>query len=190
MNLILASSSPFRKQLLQRLRLPFQTVNPDIDESPLEGESHEAMVVRLACEKARLGAGNRKETLCIGADTIASFNGEILGKPLNHDTAVLQLKKMSGKEVVFLTGICVYSAALKQSFSAVVPTYVKFRPLSEQTIEQYLKLEQPYQSSGSFKSETTGCALIEYSKSDDPTAIMGLPLIMVCEFMRKAGLPV
>lgn len=186
-NIILASSSIYRRELLSRLQIPFNTFSPEIDETPQPNESIEALVLRLSKEKAKIAANKYPKAICIGSDEVAALEGTILGKPGDHVSARNQLTKMSGRKVDFFTGVCVYAPFLSFEDCQLVRTAVKFRPLSPQTIEQYLLKEKPYFSAGSFKSESLGSALIEHFEGNDPTAIIGLPLILLCDMLRNAG---
>jgi len=159
--LILASSSPYRRQLLEKLRLPFETFSPDIDETALPYETPEAMVTRLAELKARAAGNQHSDALIIGSDQVAVLNGNIIGKPGNHETATRQLKAASGKRIVFYTGLCLLNSATGRTQIETIPYTVVFRPLSEQQIENYLRKEQPYNCAGSFKSEGLGIVLFE-----------------------------
>jgi septum formation protein len=188
--IILASSSIYRQELLSRLKIPFTTFSSDIDESPKNGESIFDMVLRLSKEKALSAAKKNPGSICIGSDEVAALNNTILGKPGNYENAVKQLSQMSGQQVIFYTGVCVAAPFLHHEECKMAKTTVTFRKLSQQQIENYLSKEQPFQSAGSFKSETLGSALLEKFESDDPTAIIGLPLIMLCEMLRKVGIEV
>lgn len=188
--LLLASSSIYRQELLSRLKVPFESFSPDIDETPKSGESLESLVLRLSREKAKAGAIRFPESVCIGSDEIATLENAILGKPLSHENAIEQLTRMSGQKIDFLTGVCVYAPTLSFEDCRLVTTTVIFKKLTRNMIENYLLKEQPYNSAGSFKSETLGCALIEKMQSDDPTAIIGLPLISLCDLLNKAGIEV
>lgn len=188
MEIILASSSPYRKELMNRLRLPFKTFSPDIDETPLPGELPEDMVKRLAKDKALKALEHFPKGVCIGSDTVASFEGHVLGKPGNQKEALKQLKALSNKEVIFPTGVCVATA--DQALCDMVPSTVQFKPLSDAQILNYCELEAPYQSCGGFKSETTACALIKRLSSDDPTAIIGLPMIRLASMLAQLGVNV
>lgn len=188
--LLLASSSPYRQELLARLKVSFDCFSPDIDETPKLGESIQALVLRLSKEKAKAASIQFPDAVCIGSDEVAALNNTILGKPLTHEAATQQLMSMSGKKVEFHTGVCVYAPTLSFEDCRLVTTGVLFRELSPSMIENYLMKEQPYQSAGSFKSETLGSALIEKFYGDDPTALIGLPLITVCEMLQKIGLGV
>lgn len=188
--LVLASTSPFRKQLLEKLKLKFLTDAPDIDESHQEGETPEQLVARLAEEKAKVVAERHPNSLIIGSDQVAINGGEILGKPGNHDKAVAQLKAASGKKVTFLTGLCLYNSATGNSQVEVVPFCVVFRELTEAQIENYLRAEQPYNCSGSFKSEALGIALFERLEGEDPNTLIGLPLIRLIRMLEAEGVRV
>jgi septum formation protein len=188
--LVLASTSPYRKALLEKLQLPFETVAPDIDEASLAGESPEQLVARLAEAKAKAAANTFTQALIIGSDQVAVVEGKIVGKPGSHDDAVAQLKRASGKRVIFLTGLCVYNVASQRSQVEVVPFSVVFRQLTETQIEHYLHREQPYNCAGSFKSEGLGIALFERLEGDDPNTLIGLPLIRLIRMLENEGFPV
>jgi septum formation protein len=236
--LVLASTSPYRAELLGRLGLPFERVRPEVDEAVLPGESPEALVRRLAQAKARAGAAGRADALVIGSDQVAVIDGQVLGKPGSHARAMAQLRAASGRRVTFLTGLALADTrrageaaprggpgsaeprraepgapgaaggdAPAAGASAtnpgpaqpgadgtisvrteVVPFPVRFRSLEDAEIEAYLRAEQPYDSAGAFKSEGLGIALFEALEGDDPTALVGLPLIRLCAMLRAAGL--
>ena len=188
--LLLASSSVYRQELLARLKVPFECFAPDIDESPKAGESIQAMVLRLSKEKAEAASHRFPDAVCIGSFEVAALDNTILGKPLTHEVATKQLKDMSGKKVEFYTGVCVYAPTLAFEDCRLVTTAVTFRQLTPSMIENYLIKEQPYHSAGSFKSETLGSALIEQFHGDDPTAMIGLPLITLCDMLQKLGLEI
>jgi len=190
MQLILGSSSPFRKQLLEQLQLDFITDSPDIDETPLVDESIEEMVLRLSIEKAAEIAKRHDNSLIIGSDQSALLNGNVLHKPGNHETALKQLKEASGQQVVFQTGLCLYNTNTGQYQSKLVPFTVTFRQLTDQMIENYLQKEQPYQCAGSFKSEGLGIALFESMQGTDPSALIGLPLIELTNMLNEEGFSV
>ena len=183
---VLASTSPFRKALLQRLGIRFATAAPDVDEAPLAGESAEALVKRLAEAKAR-AVGQSRKGLIIGSDQVATTAGEILGKPGSHTRAVEQLRKLSGKPVIFYTGLCLLNSASDELQIDVIPFKVRFRELDDAQIERYLLADQPYNCAGSFKSEGLGITLFEYMDGDDPTALIGLPLIRLTTMLATAG---
>ncbi len=188
--IILASSSPYRRELLHRLGLPFDVSHPDADESRLPGEAPETMALRLAEEKARAIANTCPGALIIGSDQVATVDGEIYGKPGNHQRAVAQLRALSGKTVNFFTALCLLDSTSGEAEVRGVPTLVKFRPLSEREIENYLHREPAYHCAGSAKSEGLGIALLSSVQGDDPTALVGLPLIALCDMLRKRGVEV
>ncbi|MDX1252991.1 MAG: septum formation inhibitor Maf [Gammaproteobacteria bacterium] len=188
--LILASSSPYRKELLHRLGLPFITITPQADETPLPGESPEALVARLASAKAHAVAHQHPDALIIGSDQVAVLEDQILGKPGNHDNAVAQLSNASGKRVEFLTGLCLLNGATRRMQVNVIPFAVVFRVLSAAQIDNYLRREQPYNCAGSFKSEGLGIALFDKLEGEDPTALVGLPLISLVQMLEHEGVRV
>lgn len=188
--LVLASTSPFRKQLLEKLGLEFITDSPDIDESRLEDETPEQLVARLAREKAMAVAARHPGSLIIGSDQVAVIDNEILGKPGGHDKAAAQLRVASGRRVTFLTGLCLYNSTTGDSQVEVVPFGVVFRELTESQIENYLKTEQPYNCAGSFKSEAMGIALFEKLEGEDPNTLIGLPLIRLVRMLEAEGVRV
>lgn len=188
--LVLASTSPYRKALLQRLGLAFQTVAPNIDESIQDKESPQQLVARLAEAKARAVANEFPHALIIGSDQVAVLDGEILGKPGNHTSATKQLQNASGKLVVFYTGLCLYDNQNDKAQVAVVPYSVLFRSLSDMEIESYLQCEQPYDCAGSFKSEGLGISLFDRMEGEDPNALIGLPLIRLCSLLAEHGINV
>ena len=190
MKLILGSSSPYRRELLDRLGLVYECDSPEIDESRLADESAETLVVRLAEAKARAVAVRHPGALIIGSDQVAVLDGEILGKPGNHDKALEQLRKASGQLVTFQTGLCLYDANSDTAQVDRVPFAVQFRQLTDAQIEHYLQREQPYNCAGSFKSEGLGIALFEWMQGEDPNALIGLPLIRLVSMLETAGLPV
>jgi MAF protein len=190
MKLILASTSPYRRALLERLQVDFVCDSPDIDESPLAGESVQDMVVRLAKFKAEAVAGKYPDALIIGSDQSAVLNGEILTKSGNFETAVKQLQKASGKRIVFQTGLCLLNTRTGHSQTACVPYTVVFKSLTQDMIEHYLKKEEPYNCAGSFKSEGLGIALFEKFEGEDPNALIGLPLIKLIEMLENEGFDV
>ncbi|MFT7771950.1 Maf family nucleotide pyrophosphatase [Roseateles sp.] len=184
--LILASTSRYRRELLTRLRLPFEAVAPEVDETALPGETPAALAERLALAKARAVAALRPGAIVIGSDQVADLGGEAVGKPGTHEAAAAQLQRMSGREVVFQTAVAVVAPGLAAIERAEVR--VRFRELSDATIESYLRIDQPYDCAGSAKVESLGIALLEAVESDDPTALVGLPLIRTCALLRRAGL--
>ncbi len=188
--LVLASQSPYRQLQLAKLRLPFVSFAPNIDESSKAQETAEDLVLRLSITKAQKAALDYPNALIIGSDQVAIFEGRILGKPGNHEKATQQLLAFSGKKVLFLTGLCLFDSASQQCQSAAIPFEVTFRTLSEQQIDRYLLQEQPYDCAGSFKSEGLGIALFEKMSGDDPNSLIGLPLIQLTSMLYKAGVDV
>lgn len=186
--LILASSSPYRRALLDRLQLRYRAVSPDIDESRGERETPEAYVRRLSQEKAAAVAARHPESLIIGSDQAAVLDGEILDKPGSHERALAQLRRASGRHVDFLTGLCLLNAARATVQTDVVRTRVHFRRLDDAAIKRYLWRERPYDCAGSFRSEGLGIVLFERIESDDPTALIGLPLIRLASMLRHEGI--
>lgn len=186
--LILASTSRYRKELLERLLLPFATVSPEVDETPLSGEAPAALALRLALAKAQAVARAHPKAVVIGSDQVADLAGEPLGKPGTHERAVRQLQRMRGQTVVFQTAVAVVRQDTGFAQSALAQVKVRFRDLRDTDIEAYLRAEQPYDCAGSAKSEGLGIALLDAIDSDDPTALIGLPLIRTCQLMRAAGL--
>lgn len=190
MKLILASTSPFRKTILEKLGITFETASPDVDETALANESPQTLVERLSIAKAKAVADTTKNALVIGSDQVAVIDGKILGKPHTHENAVQQLKTASGKTVTFYTGLCLYNSATHQYQSEVVPFNVVFRNLTDSQIENYLRKEEPYNCAGSFKSEALGIVLFERLEGEDPNTIMGLPLIRLVKMLEKENFPV
>jgi len=188
--LILGSTSPFRKEILTKLGVPFGTATPDIDESALENETPEQLVLRLAEKKARAVGNDYPAHLIIGSDQVAVIDGEILGKPHTHERAVEQLSNASGKIVRFHTGLCLYNSENDTVQSEVVPFDVVFRKLTPSQIENYLQKEKPYKCAGSFKSEALGITLFEKLLGDDPNTLIGLPLIRLVAMLEKEGMNV
>lgn len=186
--LILGSTSRYRRELLERLRLPFTVAAPDVDETPLPGETPIALARRLALAKARAVAALHPQAFVIGSDQVADLNGQSLGKPGTHERAVEQLRAMRGQAVVFHTAVAVVCQATGFEAQDLAPVTVRFRDLSDAEIEAYLRAEQPYDCAGSAKSEALGIALVSAMESDDPTALVGLPLIRLCAMLRAAGL--
>jgi septum formation protein len=186
--LILASTSRYRRELLERLRIPFQAFAPETDETPLPGEAPAALAERLALAKARALASRFPDAVVIGADQVADVDGAAIGKPGNHERAVEQLRAMSGRTIVFQTALAVVRAATGFAQVRRVPVSVRFRSLADAEIEFYLRTEQPYDCAGSAKCETLGIALLDAIESDDPTALIGLPLIQTSALLRAAGL--
>jgi len=188
MTLVLGSTSPFRKELLERFNLAFIVDSPDIDETPLKNESPEDYVKRLSLEKARAVAKNHSNALIIASDQCSILNGEIRGKPGNHENAVKQLTESSDQRVSFLTGLCLYNTENDSYQLDLIPFHVEFRKLSNKEIEAYLIAEKPYSCAGSFKSEGLGVSLFKRLQGDDPTALVGLPLIRLSEMLRNEGI--
>ena len=182
--LILASTSPFRRQLLSRLGLPFETADPTVDETPLPGEAPEASAMRLSEAKTRAVATAFPDALIVGSDQVACLDGQVFGKPGNHENAMRQLQAMRGRRVNFFTGLCLLDAKSGRAHLRGVPTLVTFRDLSDDEIENYLRKEQPYNCAGSAKSEGLGIALIARIDGGDPNALIGLPLIALCDLLR------
>ncbi|MBV8125671.1 MAG: septum formation inhibitor Maf [Burkholderiaceae bacterium] len=186
--LILGSTSRYRRELLERLRIPFEVCAPKVDETPLPGEFPAALAQRLALAKAQAVAAEHPDAIVIGSDQVADLQGESIGKPGTHEKARAQLRTMSGKTVVFQTAVAVVCAARSIALQDLAPVRVKFRPLSDVEIENYLLAEQPYDCAGSAKSEGLGICLLSAIESDDPTALIGLPLIRTARMLRQAGL--
>jgi len=186
--LVLGSTSRYRRELLERLRQPFEVLAPEVDETPLPGEAPAALAQRLALAKARAVAAQRPDAIVIGSDQVADLNGEPLGKPGNHERAVAQLRRMSGQTVLFQTALAVVCQQTGFEASELAVVKVVFRQLDDATIERYLRAEEPYDCAGSAKSEGLGIALLERIDNDDPTALIGLPLIHTARLLRQAGL--
>ncbi|MFV2058464.1 MAG: nucleoside triphosphate pyrophosphatase, partial [Thiohalomonadales bacterium] len=189
-NLVLASSSRYRQAILSKLRIEFQSISPDIDESAIDGELPEQLVSRLAEKKALAVAEQFPRHLIIGSDQVAIIGDQILTKPGSHAIATRQLKEASGKTVRFLTGLCLYNAVTQTRQTQCVPFHVHFRELSEQQIENYLHAEKPYDCAGSFKSEGYGICLFRKLQGDDPNSLIGLPLIALIDMLRNEGVAV
>ena len=185
--LILGSSSRYRRELLERLRLPFTVQSPDLDESALPLEAPAALAQRLALAKAHAVAALHPDAVVIGSDQVADLDGEPIGKPGTHERAVAQLRRMRGRAVVFQTAVAVVCHATGYVGTALAPVTVRFRALTDAEIEHYLRTEEPYDCAGSAKCETLGIALLDAIDSDDPTALVGLPLIRTCALLRAAG---
>ena len=186
--LILASSSKSRHALLQRLGVAFETYHPDVDETPLSGETVSVLVKRLSIAKAQAGAGHAPGAWIIGSDQMAAIGESLLGKPGKAAAAEAQLSLCSGKIVEFHTGVCLLDAKTRIYDYAVTITTVRFRRLSSQEISRYVEREKPFDCAGSFRSEALGISLFEQITSDDPTALLGLPLIQLSSLLRKGGL--
>ena len=185
--LILGSTSRYRKELLSRLQIPFETAAPDVDETPHINESPKDLALRLALAKARAVALKNPEAIVIGSDQVADLEGAPLGKPGNHANATLQLQRMRGKTVIFQTALSVVCIATGYQRTDLAEVKVKFRNLSDAEIESYLRAEEPYDCAGSAKSEGLGIVLLDAIENDDPTALIGLPLIRTCQMLREAG---
>jgi MAF protein len=190
MPLILASTSPFRRSILQKLQLKFNTESPKVDEISLTNETPTALVKRLALAKALAVAANHPAALIIGSDQVAVFNGKILGKPHTHENAIKQLTTFSGNQVMFLTGLSLVNSQTGQHQTIVEPFSVYFRQLTSQQIETYLLAEQPYNCAGSFKSEGFGICLFDKLEGDDPNTLIGLPLIRLVALLSNEGVDV
>lgn len=188
--LVLGSTSRYRRELLQRLSLPFEVAAPEVDETPLPGEQPADLARRLALAKARAVARRFPQAVVIGSDQVADLDGEALGKPGTHGNAVRQLQRMRGRSVIFQTAVAVVCQATRFEAQELAAVRVRFRDLSDAEIEAYLRTEQPYDCAGSAKSEGLGIALLEAIDSDDPTALVGLPLIRTCRMIRAAGVRV
>ncbi|GKS90323.1 Maf family nucleotide pyrophosphatase [Acidovorax sp. SUPP2539] len=186
--LVLGSTSRYRAELLSRLRLPFDVAAPDVDETPRAGEAPSALALRLAMAKARAVSAAYPDAVVIGSDQVADLLGQPVGKPGTHEKAVAQLQQMRGHSVVFQTAVAVVCAATGFEKVELAPVEVRFRDLSDAEIERYLRAEQPYDCAGSAKSEGLGISLLDSIQSDDPTALIGLPLIRTCRMLRAAGM--
>jgi septum formation protein len=186
--IVLASTSRYRRELLARLRLPFTVQAPDVDETPAPGEAPVAVARRLALAKAEAVADRDPDAVVIGSDQVADLDGQAIGKPGDHARATAQLRAMRGQTVLFHTAVAVVCRA--SGFRAVdlAPVSVRFRDLGDAEIERYLRAEEPYDCAGSAKVETLGIALLDAIDSDDPTALVGLPLIRTCALLRRAGI--
>ena len=187
-SLVLGSTSRYRRELLERLRVPFEVAAPHVDETPLPGELPEALAVRLALAKAQAVATQFPKAVVIGSDQVADLNGEPMGKPGTHERAVLQLRQMRGQTVIFQTALAVVCLETGLTQQDIAQVRVVFRDLSDDEIEHYLRAEQPYDCAGSAKSEGLGIALLERIDSDDPTALIGLPLIRTARMIAAAGI--
>ncbi|AMM25530.1 Maf family protein [Variovorax sp. PAMC 28711] len=186
--LILASTSRYRRELMDRLRLPFEVHAPEVDETALPGEAPRALAMRLALEKAHAVAARFPDAVVIGSDQVADLAGVALGKPGDHDRATEQLRRMRGQTLVFQTAVAVVCHAAQFAQHDIAPVRVVFRDLTDDAIERYLRAEQPYDCAGSAKSEGLGIALLDAIDSDDPSALVGLPLIRTCRMLRAAGI--
>ncbi|MEI2814017.1 MAG: Maf family nucleotide pyrophosphatase [Burkholderiaceae bacterium] len=189
-SLILGSTSPYRRELLSRLRIPFSVQSPEVDETPLEGERPMQLAQRLALAKAKAVAEKNPNAVVIGSDQVADLNGMSLGKPGNFERAMVQLRQMSGQTVVFQTALAVVCLDSGFEQADLASVRVQFRVLSDAEIAAYLHAEKPYDCAGSAKSEGLGIALLESIANDDPTALVGLPLIRTCNLLRAAGIKI
>ena len=187
---MLASTSPYRRALLERLRLPFEVQAPLVDEAPLAGEAARDIALRLAQLKARAVAPSFPKALVIGCDQVAVLDGECLGKPGSHANAVSQLKSMRGKSVLFHTALALLNTESAAMQAAEVPTAVHFRQYDDNEIERYLELERPYDCAGSAKIEGLGIVLVDRVNGDDPSALIGLPLMQLAAMLRREGVAV
>ncbi|KWR92045.1 Maf-like protein [Cupriavidus sp. IDO] len=187
--LILGSSSPYRRELLERLRIPFEVAVPDIDETPLENENPDATALRLSLRKAEAIAQRHPGALVIGSDQVLTLEGRQMGKPGSHEKALAQLQLMRGRTATFHSALCLLDSRTGESQLADVQTRVTMRDLTDAEIDAYLHLERPYDVAGSAKSEGLGIALLSRVESDDPTALVGLPLIALTTMLRKTGYP-
>jgi septum formation protein len=186
--LVLASTSRYRRELLERLRLPFEVASPGVDEAPLPGEEPAALASARRCARAQAVAAARPDAVVIGSDQVADLDGRAIGKPGTHERAVEQLRAMRGRRVVFQTAVAVVRRSTGFARTLLAPVAVRFRDLSDAEIEFYLRAEQPYDCAGSAKCETLGIALLDAIDSDDPTALVGLPLIRTSALLREAGI--
>lgn len=183
--IVLGSTSPFRKQILEKLNIQFETDKPEVDETPFDNENAHQLVLRLAESKAQKVAENWPNAIVIGSDQVAVFDNQILGKPHIHQNAINQLKLFSGNKVTFLTGLAVLDTQNQKLISSVEPFEVYFKQLTQAKIEAYLNAEKPYNCAGSFKSEALGICLFEKLVGDDPNTLMGLPLIRLVEYFEQ-----
>ena len=188
MDIILASTSPYRKALLERLQIPFSCAPPDTEESPLEHEPPGARCIRLALEKARAVSAQFPEAVVIGSDQVASLEGHVLHKPGDHASATLQLRASAGKELEFSTGLAVLAPSMNLELTHMELFKVHFRMLDDAEIERYLRADQPYDCAGSFKAESLGISLFERMEGRDPSSLIGLPLIALSALLRKVGI--
>ena len=186
--LVLASTSRYRRELLERLELPFETDKPDTDETPLAGEAPAETAIRLAETKARAVAVRHPDALIIGSDQVASIGDERFGKPGTVERAISQLRQMSGKAIIFHTAVCLLDTRTGHASTLCLPTEVGFRTLSDEEIERYVAREMPLDCAGSAKSEALGITLLDHIRGDDPNALVGLPMIALCRLLREAGI--
>lgn len=188
--LILGSSSPYRRELLGRLRLGFSVDPPDIDETPKPGEDSRAYVERLARTKAQAVGARHPDALVIGCDQCADLEGTLIGKPLEHDAALAQLRNLSGHEVIFRTGVCLRNTSDGQEWYREIHHTVTYRSLEDEEIEEYLRIERPYNCTASFRSEGLGPVLAESIDGGEPSSLVGLPLATVAQMLRVAGMKI
>jgi MAF protein len=188
--LVLASTSRYRKALLERLGVSFTCFAPHVDEARRTDESADTLVQRLALAKAKAGADTHPDALVIGSDQVADCEGAILGKSGGHDAAVEQLRRLAGRRVIFHTGLCLYDARTSEARVEMIPFAVLFRKLTDRQIERYVRVDRPYDCAGSFKSEGLGISLFERMEGDDPTALVGLPLIRLTQWLNETGVAV
>ena len=188
-SVILASTSRYRAELLKRLKIEFEQHSPDCDETPLPNETARQLVERLSARKAESVAARFPQHLVIGSDQVAAHQGLILGKPASHEDAVHQLQTLSGQTINFLTGLCVMQHCSQRSLQSIVTTEVRFKTLDDVQIERYLNADKPYDCAASFRSEGYGSTVVDTISSDDPTAIIGLPVILVARCLDQLGLP-
>lgn len=188
--LVLASTSLYRRALLERLRVPFEVARPEVDESPLSGESPADLCLRLARAKAHAVAAGFPQALIIGSDQVAVLHGQAISKPGTHENALVQLRAMRGQRIEFLTALAVYDARNRRMVDRLVPFSVEFRDFTDEVIEKYLRIEQPYDCAGSAKAEGLGIALIRRMHGDDPNALIGLPLIALVDLLAELGYPI
>ncbi|MEZ2745064.1 nucleoside triphosphate pyrophosphatase [Halopseudomonas bauzanensis] len=186
-NLVLASSSPYRRALLDRLGIPFEHAAPEVNETPRTGETAEQLTLRLALDKARALAGRYADHLIIGSDQVLLLDGQAVSKPGTHAAATDQLRRCSGRTVQFTTSLCLLNSATDHYQLTSEPFMVSFRELDDDSIERYLQREQPYDCAGSFKMEGLGISLFRALRGDDPNSLIGLPLIRLCEMLRQEG---
>lgn len=186
--LVLASTSRYRQELLARLGIPFETTAPNVDESPAAGEMPQALALRLACAKAQAAQAAFPDALIIGCDQVAAVDATLLNKPGTHARAVEQLKLMSGKQIAFFTALCLLNARTLQRQTAIVPVTVHMREFGTGQIERYLQAERPYDCAGSARIEGLGITLVARLDGDDPNALIGLPLIKLCDMLRNEGI--
>lgn len=187
-SVILASTSRYRAELLQRLKIEFKQHSPVCDETPLNDETPRELVERLSVAKAQSIADQFPEHLVIGSDQVANHDGRVIGKPASHNDAVAQLRSLSGQSITFLTGLCVMQKSAQRILQSVVTTKVRFKSLDDAQIDRYLEADKPYDCAASFRSEGYGSTIVDNISSDDPTAIIGLPTILLSTYLDQLGL--